>query len=363
VTTLVPAAAPPQWGEPAPLFRAPTPGNPSFYFASLSGRYVLLAFMPPPGALRDLAFRHIHRVRSRFDDTNMVVFPVLRDAESIAQARDQPPGLRFFLDHDSAVSCLYGALGPDGEARPMWVLLDPTLRVLRVRPIAEAAEMFREIAALGPPDDHAGVPLHAPVLVVPRVLERGVCKQLIDYYDAQGGVVSGVMREIDGKTVGVVDDFKRRRDAAITDQGLRDMLRARLGRRLLPEIERAFAFKATRLERYIVACYDAQDGGYFRPHRDNTTKGTAHRVFAVTVNLNAEDFEGGGLRFPEFGQRTYRAPTGGAVVFSCSLLHEATPVTQGRRYAFLPFLYDDARAEIRKQNVDNIVNPAAPETV
>lgn len=35
-----------------------------------------------------------------------------------------------------------------------------------------------------------------------------------------------------------------------------------------------------------------------------------------------------------------------AVVFSCSLLHEATPVTQGLRYCYLPFLYDDAAARV-----------------
>ena len=48
----------------------------------------------------------------------------------------------------------------------------------------------------------------------------------------------------------------------------------------------------------------------------------------------ADEFEGRQLWFPEFSRRLYKAPTGGAVVFSCSLLHEATPVTRGRRYAF-----------------------------
>ena len=43
-------------------------------------------------------------------------------------------------------------------------------------------------------------------------------------------------------------------------------------------------------------------------------------------------------------------PTGGAVVFSCGLLHEATPVTRGERFAFLPFLYDDAAAQVRATN-------------
>ena len=108
------------------------------------------------------------------------------------------------------------------------------------------------------------------------------------------------------------------------------------------------------MERDLVACYDAADNGFFRPHRDNTTKGTAHRRFAVTINLNAEDYEGGDLCFPEFGAKTYRAPTGGAVVFSCSLLHEARPVTKGKRYAFLPFLYDEAAAQVREQNVEHV---------
>ena len=93
------------------------------------------------------------------------------------------------------------------------------------------------------------------------------------------------------------------------------------------------------MERYLVACYEA-GAGHFRPHRDNTTRGTAHRRFAVTINLNAEEYEGGELRFPEFGTETYRAPTGGAIVFASSLLHEVTLVTRGRRYVFLAFFVD-----------------------
>ncbi|MBD0274572.1 MAG: 2OG-Fe(II) oxygenase, partial [Acetobacteraceae bacterium] len=130
---------------------------------------------------------------------------------------------------------------------------------------------------------------------------------------------------------------------------VRAALRARIQRRLVPEIAKAFQFTATRIERYIVACYDAAEGGHFRAHRDNTTKGTAHRRFAVSINLN-DGYDGGELWFPEFGPRRYRPPAGGAVVFSCSLLHEATPVTRGARYATLPFLYDDAAARLREQN-------------
>jgi predicted 2-oxoglutarate/Fe(II)-dependent dioxygenase YbiX len=137
----------------------------------------------------------------------------------------------------------------------------------------------------------------------------------------------------------------------IEDEQLQAAFRARLNARLSPEIRRAFNFNPTRIERYIVACYDGADQGFFRAHRDNTTKGTAHRRFAVTINLNTGDYEGGELCFPEFGPQTYVAPAGGAVVFSCSLLHEARPVTKGRRYATLPFLYDDAAAKIREANL------------
>jgi predicted 2-oxoglutarate/Fe(II)-dependent dioxygenase YbiX len=74
-----------------------------------------------------------------------------------------------------------------------------------------------------------------------------------------------------------------------------------------------------------------------------------HRRFAVSINLN-RDYEGCDLIFPEFGRRTYRAPVGGAVVFSCGALHEVTPITRGRRYAFLPFLYGEADAAMREAN-------------
>ncbi len=111
-------------------------------------------------------------------------------------------------------------------------------------------------------------------------------------------------------------------------------------------MELAFRFKVTRVERHIVACYDGETGGFFKAHRDN--EGEGYRQFAVTINLNG-DYDGGDLRFPEFGRLTYRAPPGGACVFACSLLHEATPVTRGRRFAYLPFLYDEASAHRREE--------------
>lgn len=337
-------------GEPAPVFTAPSPSRREFHFSSLGGRFLLLGFLPSDPQVREVALSTVRRHREMLSDDHVAGFLVESDPVRFSEARDER-GLRWFFDPEGTLARLYGVRSAEGEERPFWFLIDPSLRLLSMAPLANAEAMFARLRTLPAIDAHAGTQLHAPVLVVPRVLEPALCQQLIDVYDRDGGSPSGVMREAGGKTVGVLDDFKRRRDAKIDDEPLRHQLRAVIARRLVPEIEKAFQFKITRIERYIVAHYDAADGGYFRAHRDNTTAGTVHRRFAVSINLNAEQFEGGDLRFPEFGTRTYRPPTGGAVVFSCSLLHEATPVTRGRRYAFLPFLFDEAGEEIRQQNL------------
>ena len=191
----------------------------------------------------------------------------------------------------------------------------------------------------------------APVLVVPAVFEPELCRRLIGYHESTGGKPSGFMTERQGRTVERMDDdFKRRYDCLVEDEALGNACAERIRRRLVPLIARVFQFKATRMERHLVACYDGAEKGRFRAHRDDTTKGTAHRRFAVSLFLNTGEYSGGELRFPEFGARRYSAPAGGAAVFSCTLLHEALPVLEGRRYMFLPFLYDEAAARVRERN-------------
>ncbi|HRD28634.1 MAG TPA: 2OG-Fe(II) oxygenase [Caulobacter sp.] len=333
-------------GDPAPHFRAPSPGNPAYGFNTVGGRFVALAFLPPVATPTTAAALNAVRSRRRlFDDERLCFFGVISDPAAIARARDEVPGIRWFHDPGGEIARIY-----EIEA-PGWVIVDPSLRVLFTAPLDQSDAVLARLAALPAIDDHAGAPLHAPVLIAPRIFEPAFCRVLIDAYEAVGGTPSGFMREVDGRTVVASDPaHKRRSDVTIEDEGLRQAARARINRRLVPLIRQAFQYAPTRMERYLVARYDADGGGWFRPHRDNTTRGTAHRQFAVSINLDAEAHEGGDLRFPEFGSRTYRPPTGGAVVFSCSLLHEATPVTAGRRYAFLPFLYDEAGAQLREAN-------------
>jgi predicted 2-oxoglutarate/Fe(II)-dependent dioxygenase YbiX/peroxiredoxin len=350
-------------GDVAPSFTADSSSNPRYRFDTAAGRYLVLCLFGSAAAPTGLAvLQDALRLERFFDDRKASLFGVSVDAADRTRLQPRLPGIRYFWDAGREISELYGAITGDNYL-PRTVVIDPSMRILSVitgQQPSHGETLARVLESLPPVDQHAGVPMHAPVLVAPRIFEPAFCKRLIDAYEQHGGEESGFMRQIDGKTVGMVDhSHKKRADYNIEEEELRIAAAHRITRRLFPLIRQAFQFNPTRMERYIVACYDGQDGGFFRAHRDNTTSGTAHRRFACTINLNTGAYEGGDLRFPEFGSRSYRAPLGGAVVFSCSLLHEALPVTSGRRYAFLPFLYDEEAARLREQNNEFLADDVA----
>lgn len=351
-------------GDPAPHFIQRSFANPTYTFDRAAGRHILLCFFLAAGDPHSAAALKAVRARTDlFDDENIAFFGVSTDPADDTEKRvaDFYPGFRFFFDFDLKISKLYGAapLDTPPEQRPFtgrrfWLLIDPTLRVKALVPFkpdqSDIAEILATLEDLPPPGQHTGIELHAPVLFLPNVFEPAFCEKLIELYETGGAEESGFMREIDGKTVSVSDhSTKRRRDHSIEDKEVIAFTQNRIKRRVVPEIAKVHQFIVTRMERYIVACYTAEDGGHFIAHRDNTTKGTAHRRFAVSINLN-DDFEGGEVSFPEYGRRQYKPPPGGAVVFSCSLLHQVSKVTRGKRYCFLPFLYDDEAAKIREAN-------------
>ncbi|MBB3541664.1 MULTISPECIES: 2OG-Fe(II) oxygenase [unclassified Rhizobium] len=359
-------------GDPAPRFIQRTLSNPRYVFDVAAGRYMVLYFFGSTASPN--VTQALEKIRSRpavFNGSKVAFFGVTVDPkdETHQGIADQKPGIKFFLDFDLSVSKLYGAVSADAQQggvgvtyRQVCVVLDPTMRVRATFvPGKEGSgidELIAYLETLPPVERSSGLEMHAPVIVLPDVFETDLCHELINLYERHGGQESGFMREINGKTVLVSDhNHKRRRDHTIEDDALMAELRGRFIRRIIPEIKKVHQFEATRMERYIVSCYDADEEAHFKPHRDNTTKGTAHRRFAVSVNLN-NDFDGGEVSFPEYGNRTYKAPPGGAVVFSCSLLHAVSKVTRGRRYAFLPFLYDEAAAKVREENSANIEDGA-----
>lgn len=252
-------------------------------------------------------------------------------------------------------------MSPSGSITydPTTFVLDENLRILERQPLAlgksYVQQLLKTIAALPQPAPARQIQQQAPVLLIPNVLSPQFCQQLIQGYETHGGSESGFMRQ-EGQSTKIVLDpkVKRRRDWLLTDPNWLQQINSALGRRIVPEIEKAFQFRATRFERYTVACYEAAQQGFFQPHRDNTAQGNAHRRFALTLNLN-EGYEGGCLRFPEYGPDLYGPGPGSAVVFSCSLLHEVLPVTQGRRFVLLSFFYGEAEAKLRQQTQQQIV--------
>jgi len=339
-------------GEPAPWFRGSTPSYPEFTFDSVAGRYVLLVFLPRDDGPRLQVLQALARRRAMFDDVRLSTFAVVRDPQTAAGAQDMT-GLRWVLDLDGAVSAQFAE---DGEPAA-FMALDPMLRLMRAFELNESEALFDWLAALPPPEEHGGAAAHAPVLIAPRIFEPELCERLIALHAETAGEFTGVMRDRGDRTHYVMDELKSRRDVLVADPALQAEIRERLERRLFPLMERGFCFRPTRIERYLVSCYDAADGGVFHAHRDNTTFGTAHRKFAASINLN-DGFEGGDLRFAEFGPALHRPPVGGACVFACGMLHEATKVASGRRYAFLPFLYDEAGAEVLATYQARVATPS-----
>jgi peroxiredoxin len=339
-------------GEHVPWFRAPLVSGGLFDLHVSAGRWVVLSFfgsLTNPRAKDELT--RLLGQAALFGEDHLVVGCVFTEppenAAELAAIASQ--ALFFIADYDGAISRSFGA-----SQTQRTVVLDPLLRAVADIgwdfAAGHAETVSNVLRSLPSVDDSAGAPLFAPALVVPRVFSFELCDFLTQFYAEQGGKDSGFQFDIDGKTTTLSDHrFKRRSDVGVVAPEVRNLVREHVVRRLVPEIERFFQFKATRMDRYIVACYDSEVGGHFFRHRDNVNVGAQHRRFALSINLNS-DFVGGDLVFPEFGRRTYRPPAGGALVFSCGALHQVTPVTKGRRYAFLAFLYGEEDARKREQN-------------
>lgn len=324
-------------GERAPDMVLPAAdGTPTRYYGQAGGRPALLVLVDDSchERLRALA-QGLGALPEARLTVHVVGPPALAD-------RDLP--FRLLQDAEGRAAAAYRTGG-----EPTAFLMNPDLRVraaLAFHDGAEVAdrvvELVRELAW----DDREPREIvdQAPVLILPDVLEPERCTELIGWWEREGHAETGVESSAAGRRVEQVSiEVKRRRDHIVRDPARTRELASTIGRRVMPELLKAFAYRATRFEGFKIACYDASDRGFFRAHRDNLSPATAHRRFALTLNLN-DGYEGGQLRFPEYGPDLYRPAPGAALLFSCSHLHEVLDVTGGRRYVLLSFLFgDDAR--------------------
>ena len=282
----------------------------------------------------------------------------IKRLQKSGEKQNSPPLRVALLPHDTPGSEVIG-LACDGitvavlrepqaameDQKLAWAVSDKAARIKEsghVRP-ADVGRLaaFLDNASPGASRTHGGPSSEtAPVLIVPEVIDKDLCKRLIDHFEKADFHPSGVL-DLSGKTPRWSPDpaVKQRQDLMLEDPGLVRELETAVATRVLPQIRKCFHYVVTHHEPFKLVRYDT-GSGYFRPHRDNETPDTEYRRFAMTINLNTGDYDGGAVEFPEFGTRTYRPPRGGAIVFSCSLLHEATDVTRGSRYAVLCFFYN-----------------------
>lgn len=268
-------------------------------------------------------------------------------AQCAAFAKGSADGVTLLADDGAVALHLLGAEAP-GSRLITGFALDPNLRVIeRIehRTGGNLGDFLRRLHAACGPDASLAPQIinqQAPALFVPRVMDPAMCAELIAYFEQQGGQPSGTAYIEGDKAYWRQDpSVKLRRDVYIKEGPWLERIKEVVARRVLPEIQRCCHYRVTQHEVFKLVCYDAQTGGYFRPHRDNESRDTQHRRFAMTLHLNTGDYQGGQLRFPEFSSHLYESARGDAIVFSSSLLHEVVPVTAGKRYVLLGFFFGD----------------------
>lgn len=316
-------------GERAPDFVLSSGGRPTRFYGYAGGEPLAVVFPPPEAG-----------------DATAALLERLGDLASVvvsSRESDLGAGVPVFVDEEGKVTEAYGAAEGAGRI----VVLDANLRVLDTVDADRSHPYGPELAAPAldavsklPPLEPRRITAQAPVLLVPRVLTPSDCTELVELWGRENEETGVEASEYEGRANVRRSELKRRRDHIVQDDRVMKLLVATVGRRVMPEVRRAFSFPATRFEGFKIVRYDAESGGFFRPHRDNLSPATAHRRFALTLNLN-EEYEGGELRFAEYGPMTYRPAAGEALLFSCSLLHEVTEVTAGERFALLSFLFGE----------------------
>ena len=183
----------------------------------------------------------------------------------------------------------------------------------------------------------------APILIVENVLSSELIGEILEYWN-NGRKYEGKVGAVGNVTLR--KDSKIRTDCFIHDRVLLEKLDQHFIQTLFPEIEKVYGTFVTHREDYKIGCYTADEGGFFKMHRDNHDRPLSYRRQAIVLILN-DDFEGGHLLFPEYGGDYYSPLTGSAVVFPCSLMHQVAKVTAGNRYVLVSFLYDEKAAKLR----------------
>ncbi len=356
-------------GDRAPNVRLPDQAGATVdVYGRVRGGGTVLFLYPGDGeAKAEAALADLARQAGKFAKAGVDLFVVSHQgvAENAALANrhgiefpvlaDQPGELTeaFLEPRRAAAEITEDRRGGADRGPMMSVVLDSNQRVLAVIDVADgkghARRVLKAVRSLPLP---AMPGARAPVLLIPNILDAAYCRELIELWESSNEEGTISTTGPDGRMLNVTDPNRHCRDHIIRDGALNQKIVNIVGRRLVPEVRKAFHFLVKYYEEFYIVGYDAERGDYFGPHRDNWTPANAHRRFAISLNLNTGEYEGGGVRFPEYSPDVYDPEAGGAVIFSCSLLHEAVPVTSGRRFILSGFMWGEQEQQARQRMTD-----------
>ncbi len=321
------------------IFYFEVAGAPSVFFAAESFRSPELADALPKIAAQVEGLRR----------AGLEVYFLTRDEPAVVRGLTESWGLDAPVFSDPGGQVLERLLAPEPPVFPETRVSRPKLATYALDSNQRALAVFRR-----PPfEDHVSrcieavetwrrgeeAPrlLHsgAPVLLLPRVFDEELCRSLIEAWRSnhqEGGLYDGQENVLD-------PDKKRNLEHLVADPALNKRVTQALARRIGPEVAKVYNYRTPYgFEGFNILSYRDDRQDFFGLHRD-TLRQQQPRRFALSLNLN-DDYEGGALRFPEYGPHTYSPPAGAALVFSASLLHEALPVTKGQRWVLVTFLCD-----------------------
>ena len=321
--------------QPLPLL-APGDTLPTLILNQPNGRQILLgetSFVGSPVVLwiqgpspQPIMAQSLAQMIDEFQEVGTLVYAVAASDNGL------PGNLQVLIDHEQKIA---NALQIEASGI---AIFDRDFKLAAVRSLSAFQEALDICTSLYKRTGPIIVRAQAPALNLHDVFEAELCGALIEYWH-HGKHLDNMVSTDDGPWVRS-DGQKRRIDVWLEDQELNEAIASRLLHRVYPRMLKAFQFRAAAYQKLRVGCYDSKNAGAFGRHRDNDTQYTRRRQFAMTINLNTGEYEGGQLWFPEYGRQLYEPGIGGAAVFSCSLLHEALPVVSGRRFGVFTFIFD-----------------------
>jgi Rps23 Pro-64 3,4-dihydroxylase Tpa1-like proline 4-hydroxylase/peroxiredoxin len=351
-----------------PLFHVPDTNHKMRAIETFGGKFSMLFFLPSDNL--DFLNAFFRQLQTCAGGDNKIdgwqLFIIDATVERLLEIKEKL-GLPHILmsDADRRISRSLG-ISQQGDVtiRATGFVLDQNLKIIK-RHVSDDA---KQLALICTEDCRAAIQSFksknsnrhvitevAPVLIVPNTFTPEFCTKCINSFRT-GHTFEGTVGAEDKKAYR--PNAKKRIDHVPRAQ-LTAEIDDKLSRSLFPEIKKIFGFDVTRREQYKVGLYNGENQGFFKQHRDNFDNPLGYRRVAATVHLS-DNYDGGGLRFPEYDDNIYRPALGSSVVFSCSTLHEALPVISGERFVLVCFFHDDEGEAYRRNYCMTKGLPANP---